>query len=154
MSHKSTSFTGRDYLEASKERLSDVKKLSTNANIVGAIYLSGTAVESIFRAHILQYTKAFDDKHNLVQLFASSKIGLKLTESERLIFAANLKSVASFWNNNLRYASGLRLRRTLGHEIVKEGKKCKDVSKYLLKRYSPLLDASKQIVTKGAEKWT
>jgi hypothetical protein len=153
MQHKSAAFTGKDYLAAAMERLSDVEKLSANANIVGAIYFAGTAVECIFRAHILLHTTEFDDKHDLFRLFKSSQIGPKLTESEKLEFTANLKVVANFWNNNLRYASGLRLRRTLGHEIAREGKKFKDVSNFLLKRYKPLLQASKQIINKGAKKW-
>ena len=153
MNRKSADFTGNDYVEAAKERLSDVAQLATNENIVGAIYFAGTAVESIFRAHILLHTTEFDAKHDLFRLFQSSKIGPKLTESEKLEFTDNLRLVANFWNNNLRYASGLRLRRTLGHEIAKEGRRFKNVSNFLLKRYNPLLKASKQIVTTGVKKW-
>lgn len=148
-----SAFTGKDYLAASRERIADVDKLASSDNIVGAIYFAGTAVESVFRAYMTLHTKEFDDKHNLVNLFESSQFGQKLNEEEKKVFALHLKSVAIFWNNNLRYASGLRLKRTLCHQLVKEGRKVKNIHNYLMRQYEPLLEASKQIVKKGTEKW-
>jgi len=150
----SNKFNGRDYIEASKERILDAKKLlEKSENIIGAIYFSGVAVECIFRAYITLQSKEFDDKHDLSRLYETSMIGQKLDEREKKFFTVKFKCINSFWRNNLRYCSGVQLKRAMAHELVKEKKKFKNIYNYLNYKYKLLIEASESIVNMGVEEW-
>lgn len=147
-------FTPNDYLEAAKERLNDSNILKQNTNnIIGCVYFAGVSIECIFRAYIYRYTKEFDEKHNLIGLYNKSLINQNLTPEEKESLTISLKKVSKYWNNNLRYTSGKRLKRVLGHEIAKEKNQPTNIHKYFEFKIGEIIYIAENILKIGEEKW-
>ena len=113
-------FTHTDYYTASLLRNEDLQHLKTNQkSIIFSLYCAGVAIECMLRAYITKETSDFDSKHDLEKLYEKSKIALLLNTEEKQSISIAVKNANKIWYNNLRYSSDLRLKRLIGHEMVR-----------------------------------
>ncbi len=143
-------FTHTDYYDAALLRIEDLKHLRTNQKtVIFSLYCAGVAVECMLRAYIIG---EFDAKHDLEKLYEKSQLATLLEIKEKQKLSIAIKKINKIWDNNLRYTSEKRIKRLIGHEIVRSG--CKDINKYLDKYYSDIFDAADFIIKIGENKWT
>jgi hypothetical protein len=126
------------------------------ASFALAIYVGGVAVECLLRAFKGRRDPTFDDKHNLLRLFASSgmlrvdrgklrTIGWSEEEIDRHLRAlqAAANEIFPVWANNYRYASEERLRshlkRVTGYRKIK-GDYLKELTRAFLNSVQRFLD--------------
>ncbi len=98
------------YLEAAQERRDEAWHLYENGRYVGALYLTGVAVECLLRAYRVRRGLPFQARHNLIGLYQESGLMEFINERNRERLAADLGEVWSRWKNDYRYASEKRLR--------------------------------------------
>ncbi len=116
-----------------------------------AIYVAGVAVECMLRAFKLLRTNEFDERHDLLLLFANSRM-LDYNEggSASRRFVAWMNDVYNLWANDYRYASEARLRSELTARKLYCGVKG-DVLKGCAYR---LLNAAEKLIERGVVIWT
>jgi len=127
-----------------------------------AIYVGGVAVECLLRAFKGRRDPSFDEKHDLLRLFAAS--GMLRIDPEKLRakhwtddqIDAHLRSlqvavneIYRLWSNNYRYASEERLRSHLkqitGYQRIK--------GDYLREQCVRFLDSAQTFIDKGVVLW-
>jgi hypothetical protein len=107
------------YMEAATERIQSAQKLLFQDRIVLAIYVSGVAVECVFRAFHAQHSREFSKRHDLLQW--SIKSGLEQRMNPEVVTAEQRKMARTYrtalnelsrlWLNSHRYRSERDLRR-------------------------------------------
>jgi hypothetical protein len=149
----SNSFTSTDYSMAVKERINDIKLLSTrDTSIILNAYVAGVAVECFLRSFTADDPDRFEPRHDLFLWLTNSKILVDMKKAERERTTIAIKSINNKWNNNLRYGSELRMRRLLGHEIAKNNPK--KLNKFLKKYYSDVFVNAEKILAIGEKNGT
>jgi hypothetical protein len=126
------------------------------------MYTAGVAVECLLRAFKLLRTAEFDERHDLLALFAHSRIqelNDRLVEKQRSSrraarspqdISAWMSDVYNLWANDYRYASESRLRSELTSRRNIHGIKG-DVLKAGACR---LLNSAETLIERGALIWT
>jgi hypothetical protein len=152
---KKNGFTANDYFSASKSRLQNIEHLiSDEKNNILTLYCLGVSIECMLKAYIRSYTKEFDSRHDLKDLYFKSQISNNLEDSKKEKLSASIKCANGIWSNNLRYCSEKRLKRILGHEFAKQKYPPKDINKYLSQKRDTLFKIAKEILLIGENKWT
>ena len=132
------------------------------ASFALAIYVGGVAVESLLRAFKGRRDPTFDEKHDLLRLFAASGI-LRVnrdelreqywTDAQIDEHLQTLRVVANdifrIWANNYRFASEERLRSHL--KKMTGFKKIK--GDYLKEQARRFLDSAQRFIDKGVVLW-
>jgi hypothetical protein len=169
----------KDYAEAARERVAqgrfvfdvpqeDAERELDDKRYALVVYLSGLAVECVFRAYRLKTDMKFDGRHNLESLFAVSGLDEYLREAletekaddeqiaERVReLRAAVKDVASLWRNAYRYASDRVLLKDLVERGLVDRKMNKGSKAEVLRaRTREVLDAAETIVRAGEDAWT
>src|SRR5207237_1962133 len=103
-------FTADLYKEAAREHLPVAAELYDSGRYVLANYVSGLAVECILRAYRVLREPAFDERHDLHELYRSSKFERILPETRIAEFAGHVGTVWVQWKNANRYRSKKALR--------------------------------------------
>ena len=131
-------FKPEHYFRAAIQRMNQARYLyKEGRSFALSIYVGGVAVECMLRAFKLLRDRSFDERHNLLRLFAAS--GMLRVNRERLSRHKGLTdpeierhshhlreavdAVYSVWANNYRYASEERLlahlKRLTGFRKIK-----------------------------------
>ena len=159
MELRNVPFTPDDSHSAYETRVKDYQYLLLkDEHIILAVYNAGVAIECLFRGYIYKYTKEFDSRHNLFKLYEKSLLAQEFTLGEQsdknAKMTAALNIVMKHWFNNLRYISENRIRRTIGMQYIRSGKKFKDINKFFKFLTNELFTATETILKIGQEKWT
>lgn len=100
-----TEFTAKVYKEAAEERAQALQGLYESGEYALALYVTGVAVESMFRAYRFRFDPEFSSRHDLFELAKDSKFGDKVPAGAYEKFMADLGAVATRWSNNHRFRS-------------------------------------------------
>gem|GEM_PF-4486154 len=99
-----------DYRKASVERLKEARLLIDAEQYVGAIYLAGTATESMIKAFIA--AKGGDlTSHNVERLATEAKFDRRLRPTTRERVLAAVSQTSNLWRNLFRYCTAADLHR-------------------------------------------
>lgn len=156
-------FNAQQYFRAATERMKQARILYRRDDCYAvAMYTAGVAVECMFRAFKSLRTSEFDERHDVLLLFAHSHM-LQLNEAamatrgvpEQFVTSArNLRAyvndVHNLWANDYRYASESRLKSELTSRTLYRGVK----GDVLKARAYQLLNAAENLIERGAEIWT
>jgi HEPN domain-containing protein len=156
-------FREDEYYEVALERIRQARKLhDQGGNYALSMYCSGLAVECLLRAFRWQFDASFEGRHNLGELLKASRV-LQINdelmrrkgrrEDEITGYGRQLKAamneVIALWHNNLRYASGARLKA-----FLRSSDRLQGIRGDALKRNSAdLLGAAQTIVDRGVALW-
>ena len=143
-------FSAEVYRDAAQEHVLTASELYDAGRYVAANYLSGVAVESIFRAYRFRLDPVFDARHDLRDLYRISKFEEVVPAGQMDAFAAHLDQVASQWSNAHRYRSERALRSFLKSAKLDRGVRKGDFLKELTRR---MVNAATQVVVLGVRKW-
>jgi len=91
------------YIQAANERREDAVSLLESERWAAAIWVSGVALESLFRGHQRGETHELDTGHDLKRLYRSSRFANFVSESKRYRVAEDVGFVASLWRHRFRY---------------------------------------------------
>ncbi len=145
-------FNAQQYFDTATERMRQSRNLYNRGDSYAiAMYVGGVAVECMLRAFKLLRTDDFDERHDLLQLFASSRM-LEYTQGSEAVqrMRTSMNEVYNLWANDYRYASEARLKSELTARRVHCGVKG-DVLKGCAYR---LLNAAEKLTERGAVIWT
>ncbi|HVA45999.1 MAG TPA: hypothetical protein VNH11_06390 [Pirellulales bacterium] len=156
-------FPPEHYFQTATQRMRQAQQLyREGTSFALAIYVGGVAVECLLRAFKGRRDPVFDEKHNLLRLFAAS--GMLRVDRDKLLAAqwtdaqidAHLRTlriavneVFKLWANNYRFASEERLRSHLkeitGHQKIK--------GDYLKEQTRRFLSSAQTFIDKGVVQW-
>lgn len=138
-----------DYREAAESHIQAAREMYSARHFVQAIYLSGLAVECLFRAFRARRNLIFDERHDLWELARSSKILDLVPEGATTYFAGALATVTARWLNSHRYLGERGMRRFLKeHRLDRRIK-----GDFLKENARRILSAAFDIVNVGLNKW-
>ena len=144
-----------EYLLAAREHFAELQQLTLDGvrHYPLAYYLSGVAVECLFRAYMALVDAKFDDKHDLRQLAASGQFFNFMPPSQQDQLEAALSDIYRRWSNAHRYRSSSSLRKYLNqHGLFKNGHQ--HLSGDILKpNWEILYDGVDALMTAGLERW-
>jgi len=156
-------FNAQQYFRAATERMKQARILYNQGDCYAiAMYTAGVALECMFRAFKLLRTSEFDERHDLLLLFAHSHMlrsneevmANRGTPEQILKSAQNIRAdvndVHNLWANDYRYASESRLKSELTSRKLYHGIKG-DVLKACAYQ---LLNVAEKLIERGAEIWT
>ncbi len=157
-------FPPEHYFQTAIQRIRQAQHLyNEGSSFALAIYVGGVAVECLLRAFKGRRDPTFDEKHNLLRLFAAS--GMLRADREKLrekgwsgdqidahlrTLQAAVNDVVRLWANNYRFASEERLRSHL-KQITGYQKKLK--GDYLKEQARRFLSSAQKFVEKGVVQW-
>jgi hypothetical protein len=156
-------FPPEHYFQTAAERIRQAHYLyREGASFALAIYVGGLAVECLLRAFKGRHDPLFDEKHDLLRLFAAS--GILRGDWDRLrsrgwteaqinghlqALRGAVNNVVKLWGNNYRYASEERLRshlkRLTGYRRIK--------GDYLKQQTRLFLASAQTFFDKGVVLW-
>ncbi len=156
-------FRPEHYFQAAIQRMEQARHLYGHGRSFAlAVYVGGLAVECMLRAFKLLHDPSFDERHNLLRLFAAS--GMLRVDHEKLRargftdaqidrhlndLRVAVNAIAALWANNFRYASEERLlahlKRTTGYKKTK--------GDYLKARTKEFLNSAQTFISKGVLQW-
>ena len=156
-------FRNRDYYRASLDRMRQAQTLSVGTDSYAlSMYCSGLAVECLLRAFRWKDDKAFEGRHDLNKLLKASGIlrvndeymRRKGKDEEEILRAsrevrAAMNEIVILWDNNLRFASEMRLKAHLIDLNRVQGVKGDPLRKNAL----DLIDAAQLIINRGIVLW-
>lgn len=142
-------FTARVYLAAAEERLASLEFLYARGLYTLALYVSGVAVESIFRAYRCRIDPVFDARHNLYDLARSAKFVQIVPPGRTDEYDKALIDVAVRWSNNHRYRSDAAVRSFLRRAELNRKVK----GDFLKENARRAIDAAFFLVNLGLLKW-
>jgi len=156
-------FPPEHYFQTATQRMRQAQHLyEEGASFALAIYVGGVAVECMLRAFKGRRNPTFDEKHDLLRLFAASgmlrvdrgKLRAKQwTDAEidghlRMLQVA-VNEIFRLWANNYRFASEERLRSHLkkltGYQRIK--------GDYLKEQARQFLSSAQKFIDKGVVQW-
>jgi hypothetical protein len=156
-------FPPEHYFQTATQRMRRAQHLYHDGRSYAlAIYVGGVAVECLLRAFKGRVDPMFDEKHNLLRLFAASGIlridrdklrAMQWTDAEidghlRALRVA-VNEVFRLWANNYRFASEERLRSHLkeitGYQRIK--------GDYLKEQARRFLSSAQTFIDKGVLQW-
>ena len=132
------------------EHAGALRCLYDNQEFVLTAYVSGLAVECMFRAYRGRIDPEFDSRHDLFELAREAKFADVIPPNLLPKYASDFGVVATRWNNSHRFRSEDALRRMLKHRQFDRRIK----GDYLKENVRLMLDASSGIVTLGDQLWT
>ena len=151
-------FRPEHYFQAAIQRMEQARHLYRQGRSFAlSIYVGGLAVECMLRAFKLRRDPSFDERHNLLRLFAASgmlrvdyqKLYAKGFTDEQIenhlhTLRVAVNAITALWANNYRYASEERLlahlKRATGYQKTK--------GNYLKARALEFLDSAQQFINK------
>ena len=156
-------FSPEHYFQTSTQRMRQAQHLyREGASFALAIYVGGVAVECLLRAFKARHDPTFDERHNLLRLFAAS--GMLRVDRDRLrainwtdaqieahlrALQAAVNNVYRLWSNNYRFVSEDRLRSHLkeitGYRKIK--------GDYLKEQTRRFLVSAQTFIDKGVVLW-
>ena len=137
------------YLNAAKEHTALLRDLHDDGYYVLSHYVSGLAVECLFRAYYYKIERQFVERHDLYEWARRSRFLDTVSERNTEVVGAALFEVATRWNNNLRYCSEASLR-----VFLKKAGKDRGIRGDFIKESSRrIVNASIVLVTHGVLKW-
>lgn len=105
-------FTEKNYADAYKERANDYENME-KCSYAWKFYVLGVAIECKLREHILRHTSVFNEKHNLVNLLASSEITIGMNDDQKEKLTTAIKIAGHIWDNKLRYTDDHRINNLI-----------------------------------------
>jgi hypothetical protein len=156
-------FPPEHYFQTATQRMRQAHHLhDEGSSFALAIYVGGVAVECLLRAFKGRRDPAFEERHDLLRLFAAS--GMLHADSEKLrakgwtddqidshrrVLQAAVNEIVRVWNNNYRFASEDRLRSHLkqvtGYQRIK--------GDYLREISRRFLSSAQEFMNKGVVLW-
>jgi hypothetical protein len=151
------------YFETATERMRQAQFLfHVGESYALSIYVGGVAVECMLRAFKGRRDPTFDERHDLIRLFAASRMidvdPVKLRarhwtedkiDAHRRALQAAVNDVVRLWANNYRYASERRLlahlKQITGYRKIK--------GDYLRALARQFLNSAQTFVDMGAMQW-
>lgn len=118
-----------DYLAAAKDHANALTATYENGDYALTVYVSGVAVECLFRAFRDRRGLPFRSDHQLTELAEEAGFPGLIPERDRERFDAALADIVIRWRNNHRFRSkealrrflkGLRLDRGIKRDFLKE----------------------------------
>jgi hypothetical protein len=156
-------FPSEHYFQTATQRMRQAQHLyREGASFALAIYVGGLAVECLLRAFKGRRNPAFDERHDLLKLFAASGMlqidrdklranqwtDEKINDHLRTLRVA-VSEIIPLWANNYRYASEERLRSHL-KEITRYQRIRGDYLKEQARRF---LNSAQRFIDKGIVLW-
>jgi hypothetical protein len=157
-------FPPEHYFQTATQRIRQAQHLyNEGASFALAIYVGGVAVECLLRAFKGRRDPTFDEKHNLLRLFAAS--GMLRVDYEKLrtkgwsdaqidahlrTLQVAVNDVIRLWANNYRFASEERLRSHLKQFTGYQKKIKGDYQKEQARRF---LSSAQKFMDKGVVQW-
>jgi len=156
-------FTPEHYFQTATERMRQALQLyDEGSSYALAIYIGGLAVECMLRAFKGRRDPTFDERHDLLRLFAASgilyvdraKLRAMLWSDAQIDSHLQTLRIASneifrLWANNYRFASEERLRSHL--KRITSYQKIK--GDYLKEQSRRFLNAAQTFIDKGVVLW-
>jgi hypothetical protein len=142
-------FRPGDYMSAALEHAETLRTLYGEGFFVMAIYVSGLAVESMFRAYRMGVDPQFDSRHNLRQLAKDSKFEPLVPWKMRGQYLSELSVVCERWSSLHRYRTAKMVLR----RFAKQGL-CRGIRGDALKENArQCVNASLSLVGLGGRLW-
>ena len=156
-------FSPEHYFQTATQRMRQAQYLyQEGSSFALAIYVGGVAVESLLRAFKGRRDPTFDEKHDLLRLFAASgilrvdrdKLRAKQWTDEQIdchlrTLQVAVNEIFRLWSNNYRFASEERLRSHLkqitGYRRIK--------GDYLKGQARQFLSSAQKFIDKGVVQW-
>jgi hypothetical protein len=142
-------FTAEVYRGAARERTDSLQALYDGEMYVLACYVSGVAVECMFRAYRMRARTDINARHDLHELARESNFEDRVPSSLFAKFESDLTIVATRWNNNHRYRSDETLRKYFKRAHLDRGIKGDFVKENVRK----MLNAANDIIVLGDRLW-
>jgi hypothetical protein len=156
-------FPPEHYFQTATQRMRQAQHLyQEGTSFALAIYVGGVAVECLLRAFKGRRDPTFDEKHDLLRLFAASgilrvdrdKLRAKQWTDEQIDWHLRTLQVAvneifRLWSNNYRFASEERLRSHL--KQITGFRKIK--GDYLKGQARQFLSSAQKFIDKGVVQW-
>jgi HEPN domain-containing protein len=148
-------FNEEVYLLAAQEHIFSLNRLMDDPKqYVLAYYVSGLAVECLFRAYMTVVGAEHDAKHDLRKLAENARFVESMPEDQQDDVRAALGEVITRWRNNHRYRSESALRQFLKEEGLFKlpgGRSLRgDIVKH---NVVTITESATLIVTVGAARW-
>ncbi len=133
------------YLSAALERAKDAERLLAENRFGAACWVSGVAVECLFRAYHSRLSSNLETGHNLDHLFKASGFAAHLSEKQFDAVATDLSIMRARWRHNFRYRPEPAIRSSIA----------KGTSEHeFRKRVTDVVNASIRLTSLGASQWT
>ena len=156
-------FTPEHYFQTATQRMRQAHyAYEEGASYALTIYVGGVAVECLLRAFKGRRDSTFDERHDLLRLFAASGM-LRLDrnkllslgwtdariEEHRLTLQVAVNEIYRLWANSYRFASEERLRahlkKSTGYKRIK--------GDYLKEQARRFLNSAQRFIDKGVVQW-
>jgi hypothetical protein len=156
-------FPPEHYFQTATQRMRQAQHLfQEGSSFALAIYVGGVAVECLLRAFKGRRDPAFDERHDLLRLFAASGMlrvdrdtlrakgwtDAKIDDHLQTLRVA-VNDIFRLWANNYRYASEERLRSHLkqitGYQKIR--------GDYLKEQTRRFLSSAQKFIDKGVLQW-
>ena len=156
-------FPSDHYFQTATQRMRQATYLfQEGSSFALAIYIGGVAVECLLRAFKSRRDPTFDEKHDMLRLFAASgmlrvdpaKLRAKnwteaQIDSHLRSLQVAMNEIFKLWANNYRFASEERLRSHLkkitGYRKIK--------GDYLKQQARQFLNSAQKFIDKGVVQW-
>jgi len=142
-------FTPEVYKAAATEHLPVAAELYESGRYVLAAYVSGLAVESMFRAYRVSIDAEFNARHDLNELSVQARFRTIVPESKYFLYSEWLTIVAARWSSTHRYRSYQAMTRWLKRLKLDRGIRGDPVKENARR----LVNAATGIVSLGVEQW-
>ena len=142
-------FDAETYRRAAVEHMTVAHELYQSSRYVLCHYVAGLAVECIFRAYRIRVDPAFDARHDLKELYKTSRYIQIVPEKEAGKYGACLSEVVVRWNNSHRFRSERALATYLKAAGLNRGIK----GGFEKENSRRILNAATELVSLGAGKW-
>ncbi len=135
------------YREAAREHIVAAQEMYLTGRYVLAHYLSGLAVECIFRAYLYRISPVFSGRHDLRILYNDAQFGAIVPPEDEEQVSIALLEVTRRWSNSHRYRSEAALRLfLLRANLGRTGKFVRESSR-------KIVNAAATIVEIGVLQW-
>jgi hypothetical protein len=142
-------FTAQVYREVAEEHVSALPSLYNAGLYALSIYVSGLAVEAMFRAYRVRIDPQFDSRHDLYELEKASQFADIVPPSQRQLYAMAFAAVATRWSNNHRYRSDAAMRAYFRRNKLNRGIK----GDFLKENARRIISGATELATIGKTQW-
>jgi hypothetical protein len=144
-----TEFTAEVYRAAAEQHWTSLQLLYDQEHYVLALYISGVAVECMFRAFRARINPEFDARHDLFAMARAARFASIVSSQQLRPYAAALSAVAVRWSNNHRYRSDSAIRKWLKRASLDRG----IAGDYLKENARRAISAAGFVVSLGVAQW-
>jgi len=131
------------YLEAARERVDDARTLLEAGRYGGSIWVSGVAVEALFRAYHALESTTLETGHDIRRLWKDSGFARNTPRKHEQDLAEKVGHVAAVWRNRIRYDPQVAVRKHIGARNNKE----------LRSAAVDTVEAAYRIINHGVTRW-